>query len=159
MDIQVSSNFERYLFEASGRDAGTVRKMMASQKQSGTFDLGPIAKTLQSQFSAAAASEAEVLTATRHTLDHAGYLLDPHTACAVVAADKLKLPAHIPTIILATAHPAKFPHTLTGAWPTLPPRLHRLMTDQERITQLPNDVSTIEAYVLAHARQGGGGTA
>jgi threonine synthase len=159
MDIQVSSNFERYLFEASGRDAGLIRKMMASQKQSGAFDLGPIAQKLKSQFAAAAASEAEVLAVTKRTLDQASYLLDPHTACAVAAADKLKLPAHIPSVILATAHPAKFPHTLTGAWPDLPPRLHNLMTDAERITQLPNDVSKIEAYVLAHARQGGRGTA
>ncbi len=159
MDIQVSSNFERYLFEASGRDAGTIRKMMASQKQSGAFDLGPVASKLQAQFLAAAASEAEIMAATRHTLERGNYLLDPHTACAVVAAGKLALPRHIPTVILATAHPAKFPHTLTGRWPALPPRLNSLMTDAERITQLPNDVSNIQAYVLAHARQAGGGHA
>jgi threonine synthase len=156
MDIQVSSNFERYLFEASGRDAGLIRKMMASQKQSGAFELGPVAAKLASEFSAAAASEAEVLAATQRVLDQGCYLLDPHTACAVVAADKLTPASTVPTVVLATAHPAKFPHTLTGQWPTLPPRLHALMTDPERITHLPNDATKLEGYVLAHARQAAG---
>jgi threonine synthase len=160
MDIQVSSNFERYLYEASGRDAGTIRKMMASLKQAGAFELGEqITRRLKGDFGAAAASEPEVKDATRRVLEGAGYLLDPHTACAVVAAEKLKLPAAVPSVILATAHPAKFPHTLTGEWPALPPRLSALMTDPERITHLPNDVSTIEQYVSAHARQARGGTA
>jgi threonine synthase len=156
MDIQVSSNFERYLFEASGRDASTIRKMMAAQKQSGAFELGPVAAKLKAEFSAAAASEAEILAATKRVLDQGSYLLDPHTACAVVAADKLQIVSPVPTVVLATAHPAKFPHTLTGKWPPLPPRLDSLMTDPERITQLPNDVSKIEGYVLGHARQAGG---
>jgi threonine synthase len=58
----------------------------------------------------------------------------------------------VPTVVLATAHPAKFQHTLTGAWPDLPPRLSTLMQDPERMTKLANDAGKIEAYVAAHAR-------
>ena len=157
MDIQVSSNFERYLFEASSRKAGEVRRMMGSLKQSGAFDLGPVAKTLKADFQAARADEAAVKAVTRRVLDGSGYLLDPHTACGVVAAERV--PASTPVAVLATAHPAKFPHTLTGAWPPLPPRLSSLMKDPERITQLPNDVAKIEHYVETHARAASGGRA
>jgi threonine synthase len=160
MDIQVSSNFERYLFEASGHDSATVRIMMASLKQGGAFDLGKkITDRLKSDFTAGSADEAAVKAVTQSTLTGSGYLLDPHTACAVVAAEKAGLPHATPAVVLATAHPAKFPHTLTGEWPPLPPRLASLMTDKERITQLPNDVSKIEDYVVAHARQARGGRA
>jgi threonine synthase len=153
MDIQVSSNFERYLFEASGRNAAEIRRMMSSLKQSGSFGLGRIAKTLKAEFQAFKADEAAVKAVTRRALDTAGYLLDPHTACGVVAADRAKTSS--PIVVLATAHPAKFPHTLTHAWPTLPPRLGTLMTDKERMTPLPNDVTKIEQYVEAHARAAG----
>ncbi len=150
MDIQVSSNFERYLFEASGRNTGEIRRMMGALKQSGSFGLGPVAKTLQAEFQASKADEAAVKSVTQRTLDTAGYLLDPHTACGVVAANKAKSAS--PVVVLATAHPAKFPHTLTGAWPALPPRLSTLMTDPERMAQLPNDATKIEHYVAAHSR-------
>jgi threonine synthase len=152
MDIQVSSNFERYLFEASGRDAAGIRKMMGSLKQGGAFDLGErVTGRLQREFGSGSASEADALQITKRVLDEAGYLLDPHTACAVVAADRLTA-SSAPTVVLATAHPAKFPHTLTGAWPDLPLRLSTLMQDPERMTKLANDAGKIEAYVAAHAR-------
>ncbi len=150
MDIQVSSNFERYLFEASGRQSGDIRRMMSQLKQSGSFALGAVAKTLQTEFQAFKADEAAVKDATKRALDHAGYLLDPHTACGVVAADRAH--THSPIAVLATAHPAKFPHTLTGDWPALPQRLATLMTDTERMIKLPNDIAKIEHYVEAHAR-------
>jgi threonine synthase len=150
MDIQVSSNFERYLFEASGRNASDIRRMMSALKQSGSFGLGSIATKLKSEFQAFKADETAVKAVTRHALETAGYLLDPHTACGVVAANAAK--SKSPVAVLATAHPAKFPHTLTGAWPALPPRLATLMTDPERMTPLPNDVTKIEHYVATHAR-------
>ncbi len=147
MDIQVSSNFERYLFEASGRDAAKICGHMDNLKQSGRFTLDePIARQLKTDFGAFAASEDAVAATIRKVHAEAGYLLDPHTACAAAA------PAWrgAPEIILATAHPAKFPEamqSIAGIHPHLPPRLNRLMTDPERMTHLPNDVSMIEAHI------------
>jgi threonine synthase len=151
MDIQISSNFERYLFEASGRDAGQIRRMMESLKQSGAFALGGIARTLQQDFRASAAPEPRVAETIRRVRDSAGYLLDPHTACAVVALEDAGQHRQAPEV----AHPAKFPDAMaaiSGARPALPPRLSRLMTDRERFVPLANDPAAIEAYIEAHAR-------
>lgn len=154
MDIQVSSNFERALFEANGRDAGAIRAMMAALKQSGQFDLGAALPELRSVFAAAAASEAEVAAGVRDVAAQSAYSLDPHTACAVVALDKLGRSA-APEVVLATAHPAKFPDAMaaiTGKRPALPQRLAGLMTAPERIVRLANAAGTIEHYVAAHSR-------
>lgn len=157
MDIQVSSNFERFLFEASGRDAGAVRRMMSSLKQSGSFDLGSVSATYRAEFAAAAATMDEVAAEILRTRDETnGYLIDPHTACGVVALRKRPAAsADVPEVVLATAHPAKFPDAMkaiTGDEPKLPPRLKSLLTDRERATPLPNDVRSIEAYIEANAR-------
>lgn len=157
MDIQISSNFERYLFEASGRDAAMIRGFMGALKQSGSFDLGPITERLQQEFKAAAASEDEVAEAIRHTKAEAGYLADPHTACGIVAADKTlgREGGAVAQIILATAHPAKFPdaiEAITGERPGLPARLAALMTDEERITTLPAELAAIENFIEGVSR-------
>ena len=157
MDIQISSNFERYLFEASGRDAALIRGFMGALKQSGSFDLGPITERLQQEFKAAAASEEEVAEAIRRTKAEAGYLADPHTACGIVAADKTlgREGGAVAQIILATAHPAKFPdaiEAITGERPGLPARLAGLMTDEERITTLPADLAAIENFIEGVSR-------
>jgi threonine synthase len=155
MDIQISSNFERYLFEATGRDAGMIRQKMASLKQSGAFDLGSAAAALRQDFNAGIASEAEVANAIRRVKAESGYLFDPHSACAVVALETAAPPRSVPEIVLATAHPAKFPDAMlaiTGERPALPPRLSRLMTDRERIVPLPNSQTAIETYIDANAR-------
>ncbi len=156
MDIQISSNFERYLFEASGRDAAGVRGMMGALAQSGGFDLGPLHDKAKSEFKAARASEKEVAEAIQRTYRDAGYLLDPHTACAVVAAEKAfggsKGPAQV---ILSTAHPAKFPETIeviTGKRPALPERLSNLMSDHERTEVLPAELGAIERYIESVSR-------
>jgi threonine synthase len=157
MDIQISSNFERYLFEATGRDAGKIRGYMAGLKQSGGFALdGTMARQLSTDFKAFAASEPVVAETIRRTHSDAGYLLDPHTACA--AAAPAPRAGDAPEIILATAHPAKFPDaikTITGIHPALPARLHHLLSDPEHMTHLPNDIGRIEAYVEQVARAGG----
>ncbi|MEQ1647728.1 MAG: threonine synthase [Hyphomicrobiaceae bacterium] len=157
MDIQVSSNFERYLFEASGRDAARVGQMMDQLKQGGRFVLDvALAQRLKADFAAGAADEATVTKTISVTLAESGYLLDPHTACAVAACSKpTRATAQAPQVILATAHPAKFPDTvaaIAGIKPGLPKRLNRLMSDPERIHRLPNDVRAIETYVASHAR-------
>ena len=156
MDIQISSNFERYLFEASGRDPALIRGLMGSLKQNNGFDLGKLGVVLKHDFKAAAASEADVAAAINRVLHDSGYLLDPHTACAVVAAERVLANLNgTPKVILATAHPAKFPEamkSIAGVHPALPARLENLMTDAERIDVLPADLKAIEAYVEGAAR-------
>jgi threonine synthase len=155
MDIQVSSNFERLLFEASGRSAETVRRYMNSLKQSGAFtiaqaDLGRI----RAEFDAGRASTEEVAATIRATLEASGYLLDPHTAAGVhVAKDRLSAAA--PMIVLGTAHPAKFPAAVEaacGVRPALPTWLEGLMDAQEKFAVLPSDLKMVEDHVSHRAR-------
>jgi threonine synthase len=162
MDIQVSSNFERYLFEAAGRDSHRVRALMSNLSQSGRFDLGDLHARLKSDFMAASADEHAVAEAIKRTHAATGYLADPHTACGLVALDAADAPAGAAEIVLATAHPAKFPDAMqqiTGARPALPDRLRSLMMLPERITPLPNDARAIEAFVEKNARAVKGGVA
>jgi threonine synthase len=150
MDIQVSSNFERLLFEASGRDAATVRRYMDSLKQSGAFTIETqqIA-SMRSEFDAGRADMDEVAATIRSTLAASNYLLDPHTAAAVhVAAGKTA--GAVPMVVLGTAHPAKFPAAVeaaSGISPALPAWLGGLMTAEEKYTVLPSDLKMVEDYV------------
>lgn len=158
MDIQISSNFERYLFEASGRDASCVRAQMQSLKQSGRFEIdSKVAAAMQQDFRAQSASEADVAGTIRKVLSNSGYLVEPHTACGVFACERTlhNEEAGVPQVVLSTAHPAKFPDAMeeiTSQRPQLPERLHRLMSDEEKFTVLDNDASVIEAYVEENAR-------
>src|SRR5262245_307739 len=155
MDIQVASNFERYLFEASGRDAAWVRGRMGALRQSGRFELSrAVAAHMRNDFAAASAAEDEVAACIRRVEAHSGYLLDPHTACGVVAANKTQGPCDTPCVVLATAHPAKFPdamEAIAGRRPPLPERLAPLMTDPERIAVLPNDLAAVQRFVAERA--------
>ena len=161
MDIQVSSNFERFLFEASGRDAAFVRGRMNGLRQSGSIGLGEAMVPYRDNFIAERANEAAVADCIKRVRAESGYLLDPHTACAVVAARKAQASQsqHVPHVALATASPAKFPDTIeaiTGERPALPPRLASLLRDPERITVIPNDLAQIQRFVSGRtrARQG-----
>ncbi|MER8405991.1 threonine synthase [Mesorhizobium sp. M1307] len=155
MDIQVSSNFERLLFEASGRDASTVRRYMDGLKQSGAFTIeaGEIAK-IRSEFDAGRATMDEVAATIRTTLAASGYLLDPHSAAAVhVAAGKAT--GEVPMVVLGTAHPAKFPAAVeaaSGVSPALPAWLGGLMSAEEKYTVLPSDLKMVEDYLGRHTR-------
>lgn len=155
MDIQVSSNFERLLFEASGRNAATVRRYMDGLKQSGAFTIEPqqIAG-MRSEFDAGRADMDEVAATIRSTLAASNYLLDPHTAAAVhVAAGKAS--GAVPMVVLGTAHPAKFPAAVeaaSGVSPALPAWLGGLMTSEEKYTVLPSDLKMVEDYVGRRAR-------
>ena len=161
MDIQISSNFERYLFEASGRDAAQIRAKMQSLSQGHRFDLGELTQPFQSDFGAAAASEEDVANAIRAMRAECGYFIDPHTACAVVAADSVLGPdGGTPQVILSTAHPAKFPgamEKITGVRPPLPERLVSLLIDKERITTIGNDLGEAERHVEELTRAGAEG--
>jgi threonine synthase len=157
MDIQVSSNFERLLFEAHGRDAAAVRDLMRSLAQSRAFTIAaePLARIRQ-EFSSRAVDEASVADEIGATWREAGYLLDPHTAIGVRAARSLLAErSETPVVALATAHPAKFPEAVeraTGRHPALPPHLADLMDRRERFTVLPNDQAAVERFIRDHAR-------
>ncbi len=163
MDIQISSNFERYLFEASGRDSGAVRRQMESLKQSQRFELdAKLAAAMEQDFLAESASEVDVAGCIRKVLSGSGYLAEPHTACGIHACEKALQgdDRSVPQVVLSTAHPAKFPDAMegiTGARPQLPERLQGLMSDPERFKVLDNDASVIEAYVEDNARAIGAG--
>lgn len=159
MDIQISSNFERLLFEVMGRDAASLRMMMATLQQSKSFTIPSAAlETMRRDFTALRADRAAVDREMKSTWQRAGYLLDPHTAIGVQAARELLNddPA-TPVVALGTAHPAKFPDAVkaaTGIHPTLPDHLADLMSRKERVTSLPNDQAKIEDFIAAHARAG-----
>jgi threonine synthase len=154
MDIQVSSNFERLLFEASGRNPAQVRRYMDGLKQGGAFTIeaGDLDR-IRSEFDAGRATMDETAATIRSTLSAGGYLLDPHTATAVhVAAGKA---GSTPMVLLGTAHPAKFPAAVeaaSGVRPALPARLSGLMSAEERFTVLPSDLKMLEDYVSRHTR-------
>lgn len=155
MDIQVSSNFERLLFEAYGRDASAVRRLMAGLGQSGAFAIepGPLS-AIRSEFTSGASGMAETAGVIARTLKETGELLDPHTAVGYGVARREQGFAG-PMVTLATAHPAKFPDAVekaSGVRPGLPPRLLPLMMAEERVTVLANDVEAVKAFILARVR-------
>ncbi|HYC18234.1 MAG TPA: threonine synthase [Pseudolabrys sp.] len=156
MDIQVSSNFERVLFDAYGRDAGAVRALMGSLAQSRRFAISARAlKELRSSFTADRADEQEAAAEIRAWMREANYCVDPHTAVALAVAEKETRNPSVPMVVLSTAHPAKFPDAVKAACgivPALPDRLADLTTRKERITALPADQAAVERYVTSVSR-------
>ena len=154
MDIQVSSNFERLLFEVHNRDPNAVRRMMASLAQSGAFRIADRElQQIRNEFDSGAASEAATATTIRETLAQTGELLDPHTAVGYAVARR-QAPSPSPMVTLATAHPAKFPAAVeeaSGVRPALPPRLAHLLTAEERFTVQPNSSQAVRAFILGHS--------
>jgi threonine synthase len=163
MDIQVSSNFERLLFESSGRDAEAVRAQMGSLAQSRQFSISASAlANIRESFTAGRADENETAATIRTLRKEAGYLADPHTAVAVAVAEKERARSTAPMVVLSTAHPAKFPDAVEaacGARPALPDWLSDLNTRDERITILPADQGAVEKYILAASRAAQGAAA
>jgi threonine synthase len=157
MDIQISSNFERLLFDAHGRDGAAIRTLMEGLRQSGRFEIGsePLA-LIRAEFDATAIDEAQVSAEIGQTWREAGYLLDPHTAIGVAAARKgLARDKATPMIVLGTAHPAKFPAAVkaaSGVTPVLPAHLADLMDRKERFTPMPNDQTRLESFIRENAR-------
>jgi threonine synthase len=157
MDIQISSNFERLLFEAAHRDAGTVRNYMARLKQSGAFDLAMSdLAAIRIDFDAFAVDESATRDEIARTYRQTGYILDPHSAVGVTAArNALTKDPCTPMIALGTAHPAKFPDAVmqaTGIKPALPARLAAIMQGRERFDVLANDQTMVADYIRARAR-------
>jgi threonine synthase len=155
MDIQISSNFERLLFEVYNRDASKVRGAMANLKQSGSFDIEDDAlKSMRKVFRAGRATEKDVAKTIAKTLETTGYLLDPHTAIGVFVANKHET-SSVPMVTLATAHPAKFPAAVksaSGIDPALPTWLANLMVREERFDVLDAELKAVETFIDARAR-------
>ena len=151
MDIQVSSNFERLLFEMNNRDGA-----MTAQQLGGFRDRGGLAieqdqyeQWIAPTFRAARASDHDTLATIRSVYESTSMLIDPHTAVGVKAARDFAEDG-VPMLTMATAHPAKFPDAVeraTGERPQLPEHLADLFDRPERTTQLPNDLATVEAFV------------
>jgi threonine synthase len=156
MDIQISSNFERLLFEAGGRDAAGVRRLMDSLKQSGRFVLPDATlAAIRAEFDAGRADETETAAAIRAAWREAGELVDPHTAVALAVADRDTTDRTVPSIVLSTAHPAKFPDAVEAACgqrPQLPAWLDGLMTKSEHMKVMKNDQAEVERFVLSVSR-------
>ena len=157
MDIQAPSNLERLLFELFGRDGDEVRHRMNGFRASGRLELGAAAHAeIKRQFAAYAVDDAATLRTMRSVLEETGELIDPHTAVAVAAARAVPRAPHIPTVVLATAHPSKFPDAVrraTGRHPELPERLADLLDRPERVTEMGKDLSALRAFLRGHAQR------
>jgi threonine synthase len=152
MDIQVSSNFERLYFEAVDREGIETSRAMRAFAESGAVDIPPKAlASIRDLFAGAGVSEAETSKTMVSTFHESGQLIDPHTAVAVAAAQRIgSKRRQTPLVVLSTAHPAKFPEAVraaAGVDVSLPNSVRGLAEKPERIDRLPADLETIKAYV------------
>ena len=163
MDIQVSSNFERLLFDAYRHDAKAVRALMNSLTQSRRFSVSSGALSeIRTLFSADRADEGETAATIRTVLRETGRLIDPHTAVGVAVAEKEVRDPAMPMIVLGTAHPAKFPDAVEaacGVRPGLPDWLADLPARRERVTAMPADQAAVERFILSASRAAQGAAA
>jgi threonine synthase len=155
MDIQVSSNFERALFDAYGRDGAAVAQLMAELKAGGFHISQGALEALREAFASGRASEEETSSMIARAATEMGEVLCPHSAVGVQVAQGFT--GATPLVTLATAHPAKFPDAVeaaTGARPALPARMADLFDRPERVTRVENDLSAIESVIEARIPEG-----
>jgi threonine synthase len=154
MDIQVSSNFERALFDAYGRDGAAVAAQMQALAQDGRFTISQGAYGfLQEHFDSGRATEDETRVTIAATAAATGEILCPHSAVGVFVAGQHLGPT--PMVTLATAHPAKFPDAVeqaTGLRPPLPPRMADLYDRPERVARVANDLAALQSFVRERRR-------
>lgn len=154
MDIQVSSNFERLLFDLEGRDGSTTAARMKWFEQMGKMVLSADMRKKASFFASTRADADEMALAMRWGHEHCGEIIDPHTAIALHAARNSGIAPEVPIATLATAHPAKFRDAVeraTGIRPPLPARVASLFEREERFDILPGTYEAVRDYVLARA--------
>ena len=155
MDIQVSSNFERLLFEANGRDASALAAQMDGFAASKALPLDPAQRDgIAAMFSAERATPEETIEAMRWAYESCGEVIDPHTAVGLHAARAMEADAAVPVVTLATAHPAKFPDAVKqaiGIEAPLPARVGDLFALEERFETLPADYDAVRDYISAKA--------
>ena len=155
MDIQVSSNFERLLFDVGGRDGAALAAQMQGFEASKAMQLTNAQRQGAAGLFTSARVDADgMASALRWAWDAAGQIIDPHTAVALAAARADDLDPAIPMVTLATAHPAKFQDAVeraTGRRPALPARVGSLFEREERCVSLPGDYGAVRDFVLSHA--------
>lgn len=155
MDIMVSSNFERMLFDLYDRDGAAIKSLMESFKESGSLHLdnSALAKA-QELFSSYRVDDDETLEVIRKVFESTEYLLDPHTAIGLQAARQTRRGVDVPMVCLATAHPAKFPESARKAGqaedPALPHHMRDLFEREERYSVLADDLQTVQSFVVDH---------
>ncbi len=158
MDIQVSSNFERLLFEESGRDPSFVTRAMTDLREKGRFEIPPSTLApMRERFSAHRVSRDEAGAVMRQLFRETGMLIDPHTAVGLAAAHREQERTPGPMVVLGTAHPAKFPEAVkraTGQTAKVPERLKELLAGRERCVRLPNSPAEVAGYIEANAASG-----
>jgi threonine synthase len=155
MDIQVSSNFERLLFEAYDRDPAAVRRLMQdlAARRSFSIDAGPLAR-IRADFAAGHADEAAVAKVIAETYRATGFLPDPHTAVGLAVAEHFAQPGQ-PMVTLATAHPAKFAAAVkaaVGLEAPLPAGFADIFAKREDYATIANDQKAVEDHVAALSR-------
>ena len=158
MDIQVSSNFERLLFDLAGRDGAAITSMMGEFDTNRAMTIpGDMLAGSRGLFSSASIDGDAMALALRWAQEHGGQIIDPHTAVGLAAARTLDIEADVPIVTLATAHPAKFREAVeraTGVRPPLPARLGNLFEREERYERLPGDYDIVKAHILATVARG-----
>ena len=152
MDIQVSSNFERLLFELYDREGPAVAALMGELAQGGGFSAvaGRARAAAGASSTAPAPRRRRRWRRSRETYRATGQVVCPHTAVGIHAARVRRGDPAVPMVVLATAHPAKFPDAVEaacGVRPALPPRLAELMTRPERVERVANDVEAIKDVI------------
>ena len=159
MDIQVSSNFERLLFDCGGRDGAALAQQMRAFEQTGAMRLTNAQREGASGlFTSARADAAEMARALRWAHEQAGQVIDPHTAVGLHAALASDLDPAIPIVTLATAHPAKFPDAVeraTGVRPALPMRVGDIFAREEACSHLPGDYEAVRDFIAERATEAG----
>ncbi len=155
MDIAVSSNFERLLFDLYDRDGAALADLMGRMNAKTdvvSLDEDKLAKARE-LFDSMAVNQDETVAVMQQVFAETGYLLDPHTAIGVKAARECRRNTRIPMITLGTAHPVKFEDAVKRAgfeMPTLPHHLNDLMEREERLSVLPADLKTVQAFIASH---------
>jgi threonine synthase len=151
MDIQVSSNLERLLFEIHGRDGAAIAELMARFRAEGTVSVeGDRLELLADHWSAARIDDAQTASTIAAEFERIGMLLDPHTAVGLAAARQARADASVPMVVLSTAHPAKFPDAVEAASnvrPPLPAHLADLFDRPERFEVCANDFATVRGRI------------
>ena len=155
MDIQVSSNFERLLFDVGGRDGIALAEQMRGFEASKAMQLTNAQRDgAAALFTSMRTDEDDMARAMRWACEDCAEIVDPHTAIGLHAARAVELPHDVPVVTLATAHPAKFPDAVersTGTRPSLPARVGDLFAREEAYTELPGTYEAVRDHILGHA--------
>jgi threonine synthase len=154
MDIQISSNFERYLCDLVGHDTQSIGKLMRSFKEKGTFSISSNHMTeARRDFDAFRCTDEQTLQMMQACYQETGYMLDPHTAVGMFAGLQVREDPSIPLVALACAHPAKFPDAVekaVGQRPALPPHMADLYERPEFVTSMPNDLRMVQNFIKSN---------